>query len=80
MRRHIDLTRFEKDYPFMVQIGGYGKRIYVLDLWKCGLHLNGEQIADLMERLAERLDNLYFDGRVYRITAEADRIVIESKF
>ena len=79
MHRHIDFT-FESKYPFLTNIGGYGKAVYVLDLWKVGLTLNGNQIADIMERLCHIIQFNYWDGRVYDIRTEGNKIIIESKF
>lgn len=80
MERHFDLNKFEQNYPFLERIEKQGQIIYICNLWKVGIIHNMGELTDLMAKLAQALEFFYWDGRIYRVRTDKDKIIIENQF
>ena len=80
MRRHINLGEFLREHPYLEEIETNKGTVLLMNLWKVGIIHNYGELVAVMEKLAEKLNNRYFDGRVYTIEANGDKIVIKCKF
>ena len=80
MERHFDLVRFERDYPFLERTEKEGQIIYICNLWRVGIIHNMGELIDLMAKLAQKLEFFYWDGRIYQVKADKDKIIIKNQF
>ena len=80
MRRHLNLGGFLRDHPYLMEFETKEGIALVMDVWKAGIISNMGELTHIMGLLAEKLEIYYFDGRVYRIEANGDKITIKTKF
>ena len=80
MIRHLDLGRFLRDHPYLIELETKEGVALIMDVWKVGIISNMGELTHIMKLLAEKLEFFYFDGRVYKIEAIRDKIIIKTKF
>ena len=80
MYKHLDLSGFLRDHPYLMEFKTKEGITLIMDIWKVGIIHNMEELTHIMEKLAQKLEFFYFDGRIYRIEAIGDKIIIKNKF
>ena len=80
MERHINLFAFEQKHPYLERFRTNQGLVYLMNLQRVGILHNMEELTHIMQLLANQLELDYYDGRVYSIRAEKDKIIIKPKF
>ena len=84
MNRHIDFTKLNERYPYMLKYNDNTKgKLYIgLDTDKIGLSLDFNTIKYVIEKVYSYLMFICYDGRCYdiKIADKGHLIIIESHY
>jgi len=81
MRRHIDLAKMHRRFPFLKENDSVQGKLYIgLDMDKVGLDLEYATICYVMRKVHEYIEFWCWDGRVYKIELKGHMIVIQSQY